>query len=66
MEDTKHIYIRTENVQQKLKVLGYYDGKEDGILGPQTKSALIRFQKAKKLKADGIIGSQVKKALKIN
>lgn len=43
-------------MQQKLIELGYLDGKADGIFGPLTRDAVIRFQQAKGLAADGIAG----------
>ena len=33
------------DLQQKLKRLGYYDGKIDGSFGPQTKQALVYLQR---------------------
>jgi peptidoglycan hydrolase-like protein with peptidoglycan-binding domain len=43
-------------VQRALVKAGYDPGKVDGQMGPQTKSALRRFQKAHNLGADGLIG----------
>ena len=40
-------------IQQKLKALGLYDGKVDGIMGPLTRSAVSRFQEAAGLVVDG-------------
>ena len=54
---------QNKQVQQKLKNLGYYKGKIDGIFGPQTKTAVRNFQKAWGLKVDGIVGTQTLKAL---
>ena len=53
--------VRT--LQQKLIELGYLKGKADGIYGPLTRDAVIRFQKAKGLAADGIAGPQTLNAL---
>ena len=33
-----------EWVQESLKKLGYFDGKIDGIFGPQTRAAVKKFQ----------------------
>ncbi len=43
-------------VQQKLKSLGYYTGKVDGIYGVQTQKAVRSFQKNCGITADGIAG----------
>ncbi|MDE5411863.1 C40 family peptidase [Alkalihalobacterium chitinilyticum] len=44
-------------IQQKLQDLGYYK-HIDGIYGPQTKTAIINYQKAHQLNVDGIAGPQ--------
>lgn len=54
-----------KSVQTKLKDQGYYKGNIDGVFGSATKSALIKFQKAKGLTADGIAGTKTLTALKI-
>ncbi len=56
--------IRT--VQTKLKNWGYYTGSVDGIYGPLTRSAVIKFQKNNNLVADGIVGSKTAAALGMN
>jgi len=43
-------------IQTKLRQLGYYKGSIDGIFGPDTKKAVISFQKSCGLTADGIAG----------
>ena len=43
-------------VQRRLKDLGYYKGKTDGIFGKGSVDALTRFQKANGLLADGKAG----------
>jgi peptidoglycan hydrolase-like protein with peptidoglycan-binding domain len=50
-------------VQKALMKAGYDPGKVDGQMGPQTKSALRRFQSAHGLKADGMIGLKTFRAL---
>lgn len=57
----------TENkaVQQKLKELGFYTGKVDGVYGAGTRSAVIQFQRSKGLTADGVVGNATLKALGI-
>lgn len=52
------------SAQMRLKAGGYLFGKADGIFGPVTKEAVIRFQKDYNLKPDGIIGSQTWALLK--
>ena len=56
--------IRT--VQQKLKNWGYYTGNVDGIYGPQTRSAVVWFQRNNGLDPDGIVGSKTAAALGMN
>jgi len=43
--------------QWQLYYLGYYDGRIDGVWGPQSKAAAVDFQKAYGLEADGIFGA---------
>lgn len=40
--------------QQTLKAEGYYDGVIDGLYGPGSKKALVKFQEANKLPLTGI------------
>jgi len=49
--------------QEHLHNLGYYMGSIDGIMGPQTRAAIKRFQREQDLKVDGILGSQTMRAL---
>ena len=44
----------TEFLQENLKVLGYYAGEIDGVLGPQTKAAIERYKQVKGLPKQGI------------
>jgi peptidoglycan hydrolase-like protein with peptidoglycan-binding domain len=50
-------------VQQKLKILGFYSGILDGINGSRTKAAVKKFQTSRCLRVDGIIGSQTKREI---
>ena len=43
-------------VQTALKNAGFYTGNIDGKLGPNTKKAIIEFQKSQGLVADGKVG----------
>ena len=43
-------------VQQALREAGFNPGSLDGKMGQMTKTAILEFQKANKLKADGKVG----------
>ena len=45
-----------KKLQLRLKELGYLTGEADGVFGNQTKSAVMRFQKAHGLTRDGVAG----------
>lgn len=53
-------------VQKILQGQGYNVGPIDGNFGPQTKAAVIAFQKSKGLMPDGIVGPDTWNALKGN
>lgn len=61
----KKVNTTLKKAQQKLNKLGYNCGKADGIMGPKTRSALKRYQKAKKLKVTGTLTQRTKKKLGI-
>jgi peptidoglycan hydrolase-like protein with peptidoglycan-binding domain len=49
-------HLRSKDVrkaQQTLTDKGYYSGQVDGIMGPQTRAALKRYQAEEKLSSDG-------------
>jgi peptidoglycan hydrolase-like protein with peptidoglycan-binding domain len=50
-------------VQRSLRKLGFEPGPLDGLYGPRTEAAVIRFQSAARVAADGIVGSQTRHAL---
>ena len=52
-------------VQVGLMAYGYYDGPPDGIVGPKTRDALIRFQTDYGLKVTGTITPEVLDAFRI-
>ncbi|NLV58416.1 MAG: SH3 domain-containing protein [Clostridiales bacterium] len=52
-----------KTVQQRLKDLGYYDGKVDGKFGASSVKALKAFQKKSSLKEDGVCGIQTRAVL---
>lgn len=55
-----------KEVQKRLKQWGYYTGAVDGVYGPNTKKAVLLFQKKNGLTQDGVCGSQTYAALGIN
>ncbi|MFF0825291.1 spore cortex-lytic enzyme [Brevibacillus sp. NPDC003359] len=52
------------DLQYRLQMLGYYNGKMDGIYGANTTKAVRQFQKAYGLQTDGITGSNTWRVLK--
>jgi peptidoglycan hydrolase-like protein with peptidoglycan-binding domain len=52
------IQLSPKQIQRALKSAGFYQWPIDGKIGPKTKEAIIKFQKAKGLKADGIVGKK--------
>ncbi|MDD4980483.1 MAG: peptidoglycan-binding domain-containing protein [Candidatus Omnitrophica bacterium] len=52
------IQLSPKQIQRALKSAGFYQGPIDGKIGSKTKEAIIKFQKAKGLKADGIVGKR--------
>ncbi len=53
----------TAALQSALTALGLYKGFVDGVRGPLTRSAIIRFQRRRHLAVDGIAGPQTRRAL---
>ena len=50
-------------LQVALRAQGLYRGPIDGIAGPQTRQAVVAFQRLAKLPADGIAGPRTRAAL---
>lgn len=55
--------LSPRQIQKALKNAGYYKGTIDGKIGPKTKEAILKFQRAKGLKADGVVGKKTSAAL---
>lgn len=53
-EGSNNIYVK--QLQNKLGILGYYNGPIDGIMGYNTDKAVRAFQTANNLKSDGYVG----------
>ncbi len=52
-------------MQRRLNSLGYNAGREDGIMGPDTRAALTRFQQDENLAAHGRLNNQTLAALRL-
>jgi peptidoglycan hydrolase-like protein with peptidoglycan-binding domain/DNA invertase Pin-like site-specific DNA recombinase len=55
---------RVRSLQQTLRRLGWPPGPVDGLFGPRTEAAVVRFQRAAGLAADGIAGTRTIRALR--
>jgi len=53
-----------QDIQQALKNANLYEGKIDGIIGPNTRSAIEAFQSQNGLKRDGKVGPMTWERLK--
>ena len=62
-ETTTRASSTVMNLQKLLADRGFYNGAVDGIMGSQTRNAIIAAQKAYNLTADGVAGSQTLAAL---
>jgi len=62
-ETTTSVSSTVMNLQKLLADRGFYNGAVDGIMGSQTRSAIIAAQKAYNLTADGVAGPQTLAAL---
>lgn len=52
-----------QKAQAQLKELRFHNGAIDGVAGPNTRSALMRFQREHGLTPDGILGPATKREL---
>ncbi len=50
-------------LQQMLQSAGYNTGGVDGKFGPNTRAAVVAFQRASGIPADGIVGNQTRQVL---
>lgn len=50
-------------VQERLRELGYFFGRVDGVYGPQTQTAVTSFQQAQGLYPDGVVQGATEAAL---
>ena len=57
----KGVYVLV--AQDGLNTLGFSAGSLDGIFGPNTRNAVIRFQRSEGLTADGIVGCNTWRSL---
>jgi peptidoglycan hydrolase-like protein with peptidoglycan-binding domain/DNA invertase Pin-like site-specific DNA recombinase len=56
---------RVRSLQRTLRRLGWSPGPVDGLFGPRTEAAVVRFQRAAHLAADGIAGTRTVRALRL-
>lgn len=59
------IGVHVRNLQQSLKSLGYFDGKDTAIFGKNTRTALVRYQTDREITPEefGKLGKTTKEAL---
>jgi peptidoglycan hydrolase-like protein with peptidoglycan-binding domain/DNA invertase Pin-like site-specific DNA recombinase len=55
---------RVRSLQLRLRRLGWSPGPIDGLFGPRTEAAVVRFQRSAGLAADGIAGRRTARALR--
>lgn len=55
--------VSVEKIEQDLKWLGYFEGTPDSYYGSDTKTAVVRFQSDRGLKADGVMDRKTLEAL---
>lgn len=62
-EKSRYDFDTVQGRQQALKALGYYTIAVDGVWGPGSKAALVRFQSDQGLAADGVWGPKTQAAI---
>jgi peptidoglycan hydrolase-like protein with peptidoglycan-binding domain len=55
---------RVRSLQRTLRRLGWAPGPVDGLFGPRTEAAVVRFQRSAGLTADGIAGPRTARELR--
>ena len=55
--------VTVADVQDQLARAGFYHGKIDGVLGPETRHALVRYQSAKGLRMTGSLTTETQQSL---
>jgi glycosyltransferase XagB len=57
--------LRVREVQRRLRTHDYRPGPVDGLFGPRTERAVVRFQRAEALPQDGIVGPRTLRRLRV-
>lgn len=63
--NTKAFKALVMQVQVALFARGYYSGTVDGVIGPETKAAISRYQSASGLPVTGTLGDELLDALNV-
>jgi membrane-bound lytic murein transglycosylase B len=63
---TKLSIAESEELQERLKRAGYYNGAVDGKIGPESRSAIMAFQGRNGLNQDGYASMELLKVLRRN
>ena len=60
---TEHGSDEVRGVQARLRRLGFRPGPIDGLFGPLTEDAVVRFQTTRGLSRDGVVGPATRRSL---
>jgi peptidoglycan hydrolase-like protein with peptidoglycan-binding domain len=60
---SEHGSDAVRGVQSRLRRLGFRPGPIDGLFGPLTEGAVVRFQTARGLSRDGVVGPATRRSL---